>query len=187
MSDIFRGLEKASIIRIILFVCLIGWAMFCFLAYMKDLNNGSDLTNNYVNTSDIDNVNIDGSDFTLAFRLMGAAANGLITFVYCIVILLLVVIETIFVFIPVMLLRFIGLRKKYIDTVNEDEYKITKYIYLFAIGLSVILGLIVANFAAIIPMILLDAAWILLLLIYVLGLKNTLKTKELINNQGEKL
>ena len=36
MPDIFRGLEKASIIRIILFVCLIGWAMFCFLAYMKD-------------------------------------------------------------------------------------------------------------------------------------------------------
>ena len=187
MLEDFRGLSKASKIRIILFICLIAWAMFCFLAYMQDLNNGSGLTDNYINPSSVDNVYVDGGDFTWAVRLMGMAANGMITFVYFVLLIILIVVETILVTVPVMLLRFIGLRKKYIDTVSEEEYKLTKYIYLFAIGLSVILGLIIARFMAIIPMFLLDGAWILLLLIYVLGLKNALKSKELINDQGEKL
>ena len=185
MLDMIRGLSKASKIRTILFILVVIWAMYCFLAYSVDVRNGAGLSDQYIDVTEIKDINVDGSDFTWLGVLLGAGVNGMLTFAICIILLFIVVAEAIFVLIPVLLLRFIGLRKKWVDTVSIDEYKIAKYIYVFAIGLSVFLGLIVTKFQAIIPMMILDAVWILLMLIYVLGLKNTLKMKELLGGKNE--
>ncbi len=77
------------------------------------------------------------------------------------------VLETVATIVPMILLRLIGLNKKYI--VTEDEYTLTKSIYLIAIGLGLVLSLCFTRFTGIIPAILFTLVWSLTALIYVLG------------------
>ena len=130
MSDSFKELTKASRIRIVLFICLILWALYCFIAYSIDLNGSGNLSDMYINTSDIKDVYVDGSDFTWAMRLWGIGLNGMISVVFFFLTIVLILAEAVFVLIPTLLLRSIGLNKKLIFTVSEDELKITKTIYL---------------------------------------------------------
>ena len=53
--------------------------------------------------------------------------------------------------------------------VTEDEYTLTKSIYLIAIGLGLVLSLCFTRFTGIIPAILFTLVWSLTALIYVLG------------------
>ena len=81
--------------------------------------------------------------------------------------LVFMVLETVATVIPMILLRLIGLKKKYV--VTEDEYIITKKIYIVAIGLGLVLSLCFTRFTGIIPAILFTLVWSLVALIYVLG------------------
>ena len=137
----------------------------------------------YINTSDIKDVYVDGSDFTWAMRLWGIGLNGMISVVFFFLTIVLILAEAVFVLIPTLLLRSIGLNKKLIFTVSEDELKITKTIYLASIVISLILGFAITGFIAIIPKIFLDITWILVSLIYVSGLKHALDKKNLIKLQ----
>ena len=183
MSDSFKELTKASRIRIVLFICLILWALYCFIAYSIDLNGSGNLSDMYINTSDIKDVYVDGSDFTWAMRLWGIGLNGMISVVFFFLTIVLILAEAVFVLIPTLLLRSIGLNKKLIFTVSEDELKITKTIYLASIVISLILAFAITGFIAIIPKIFLDITWILVSLIYVSGLKHALDKKNLIKVQ----
>ena len=183
MSVSFNSLHTASKIRIVLFICLLIWAAYCFIAYSTDLSNGGQLSDNYINTSDINDIYVDGSDLTWAMRLMGIGLNGMISVVIFILIIVLMLAEAVFVLIPTLLLRFIGLNKKLILTVSEDEFKITKTVFLLAICISLILGFAITGFIAIIPKLILCITWILIALIYVSGLKHCIDQKELIRLQ----
>ena len=183
MSDSFKELTKASRIRIVLFICLILWALYCFIAYSIDLNGSGNLSDMYINTSDIKDVYVDGSDFTWAMRLWGIGLNGMISVVFFFLTIVLILAEAVFVLIPTLLLRSIGLNKKLIFTVSEDELKITKTIYLASIVISLILAFAITGFIAIIPKIFLDITWILVSLIYVSGLKHAVDKKNLIKLQ----
>ena len=183
MSGSFKNLNKASKIRIVLFICLILWALYCFIAYSINLNGSGSLSDMYINTSDIKDVHVDGSDFTWAMRLWGIGLNGMISVVFFFLTIVLIFAEAVFVLIPTLLLRFIGLNKKLIFTVSEDELKITKTIYLASIVISLILGFAITGFIAIIPKIFLDITWILVSLIYVSGLKYAVDKKNLIKLQ----
>ena len=120
-----------------------------------------------VDVSDIDNVYLDGSDVTWGVRLLGWATNGAIMIVLVILLFIFMVLETVATIVPMILLRLIGLNKKYI--VTEDEYTLTKSIYLIAIGLGLVLSLCFTRFTGIIPAILFTLVWSLTALIYVLG------------------
>ena len=183
MSDSFKELTKASRIRIVLFICLILWALYCFIAYSIDLNGSGNLSDMYINTSDIKDVYVDGSDFTWAMRLWGIGLNGMISVVFFFLTIVLILAEAVFVLIPTLLLRSIGLNKKLIFTVSEDELKITKTIYLASIVISLILAFAITGFIAIIPKLFLDITWILVSLIYVSGLKHAVDKKNLIKLQ----
>lgn len=183
MSGSFKNLNKASKIRIVLYICLILWALYCFIAYSINLNGSGSLSDMYINTSDIKDVYVDGSDFTWAMRLWGIGLNGMISVVFFFLTIVLILAEAVFVLIPTLLLRFIGLNKKLIFTVSEDELKITKTIYLASIVISLILGFAITGFIAIIPKIFLDITWILVSLIYVSGLKHAVDKKNLIKLQ----
>ena len=137
----------------------------------------------YINTSDIKDVYVDGSDFTWAMRLWGIGLNGMISVVFFFLTIVLILAEAVFVLIPTLLLRSIGLNKKLIFTVSEDELKITKTIYLASIVISLILAFAITGFIAIIPKIFLDITWILVSLIYVSGLKYAVDKKNLIKLQ----
>ena len=183
MSFSFKNLTTPSKIRIVLFICLLIWAVYCFIAYSTDLNNGGKLSDIYINTSDINDIYVDGSDLTWAMRLMGIGLNGMITVMVFFILLFLMVAETLLVLVPTLLLRIIGLNKKLILTVSKDEFKITKTIFLLAICISLILEFAITGFIAIIPKLILCVTWILLCLIYVNGLKHSVEKKELIELQ----
>ena len=183
MSDSFKELTKASRIRIVLFICLILWALYCFIAYSINLNGSGSLSDMYINTSDIKDVYVDGSDFTWAMRLLGIGLNGMISVVLFFLTIVLILAEAVFVLVPTLLLRSIGLNKKLIFTVSEDELKITKTIYLASIVISLILAFAITGFIAIIPKLFLDITWILVSLIYVSGLKHAVDKKNLIKLQ----
>ena len=171
MIDYFMRLDKAGKIRLILFVCVLIWCIYWGAGFSYEITRGGGLNKgllgNMVNTSDIDDIYVDGSDFTWAVRLMGYAANGAILVVFVILMILFMVLITVATIIPIVLLRLLGLNKKY--AVTEEEYKLTKYIYLTAIGLSLVISLILTRFTGIIPAVLFTLAWSLVALIYVLG------------------
>ena len=171
MSESFKNLDKAGKIRLILFVCIIIWCLYWGIGFSYEISRGGGLTNglsdNMVDVSNIDDVYVDGSDVTMGVRLLGLAANGAIIVVIVIFMLLFMVIETVATIVPMVLLRIIGLNKKYI--VTEDEYIITKRIYIIAIGLGLVLSLCITRFTGIIPAILFTLVWSLVALIYVLG------------------
>lgn len=171
MIDYFMGLDKAGKIRLLLFVIVLIWCVYWGAGFSYEISRGGGafhgLSGSMVDTSDIDDVYIDGSDFTWGVRLLGHAANGAILIVIVLLMLLFMVLVAVATVIPVALLRIFGLKKKYV--VTEEEYKLTKYIYLTAIGLSLVLSLILTRFTSIIPSILFTLTWSLVMLIYVLG------------------
>ena len=171
MIDSFKNLDKAGKIRLILFVCILIWCLYWGVGFSYEISRGGGLTNglssNMVDVSDINDIYVDGSDVTLGVRLLGLAANGAIIVAIVILMLVFMVLETVATVIPMILLRLIGLKKKYV--VTEDEYIITKKIYIVAIGLGLVLSLCFTRFTGIIPAILFTLVWSLVALIYVLG------------------
>ncbi len=171
MIDSFKNLDKAGKIRLILFVSVLIWCLYWGVGFSYEISQGGGSTNslssNMVDVSDIDDVYLDGSDVTWGVRLLGWATNGAIMIVLVILMLLFMVLETVATIVPMILLRLIGLNKKYI--VTEDEYTLTKSIYLIAIGLGLVLSLCFTRFTGIIPAILFTLVWSLTALIYVLG------------------
>ena len=171
MIESFKNLDKAGKIRLIIFVCILIWCLYWGIGFSYEISRGGGLTNglssNMVDVSNIDDVYIDGSDVTMGVRLLGLAANGAIMIVIVLLMLLFMVLETVATIIPMVLLRLIGLNKKYV--VTEDEYIITKRIYLISIGLGLVLSLIFTRFTGIIPAVLFTLVWSLAALIYVLG------------------
>lgn len=171
MIDSFKNLDKTGKIRLIIFVCILIWCIYWSAGFSYEISRGGGLfgghTSNFIDISDIDDVYVDGSDVTPAVRLMGLAANGAILLLMIVLLLIFSVLETVATAVPMILLRLIGLSKKYV--VTEEEYKITKGIYLISIGISFVLSLIFTGFTAIIPAIVFSLVWSLVALIYVLG------------------
>lgn len=114
-----------------------------------------------VDTSDINDIIIDGSDFTPVFKLLGGGFNGIllviITGVYAVIILIVGLI----LLIP---FRLIGLNKK--RCIEKLEYKIVKCAYVIILTLSFLIGGILTRFSFLILLFLLNAIWGLLVLTF---------------------
>ena len=186
MIERIKGLNKGGKIRLCVFMALLLWCIYLGAGYSYSLEGEASLsqhmTNMMVDTDDIDNVNIDGSDFTPIFRLLGYGANGLLALTYFLFIILFVFIIVVLSIIPTLVLRFVGLRKRYI--VTEDEYNFTKYLYFIAMGISLVISLILTRFVGIIPCLLFNAAWALILCIYICEVKARCKLYALSLQQG---
>lgn len=171
MLDRIQGLEKVAKIRLIIFIALLIYCTYLGAGYSYELEGrdsiSSHVHNSMVDTSDIDDVYIDGSDFTPVVRLLGYGVNGFLSLVYFLAMLGIMILIVVLSLVPTLLLRFVGIRKRHI--VTEDEYKFTKYLYFIGIGISLVLSLILTRFVGIVPCILFNAAWALIVLIYVLG------------------
>ena len=117
----------------------------------------------------VDNINIDGSDFTPLANLTVAGVNGLTIFL---VIGSAVLFATIFILIFAILLRVTTIRKQ--DIVTESEIIFTKW--LISSVLAFIVGILSANIKLIGCVI--GLSWqqpLFMMLIYYLPLKNRFK------------
>ena len=167
MLDRIQGLEKVVKIRLIIFIVLLIYCTYLGAGYSYELEGRDSISSHVHNSSDIDDVYIDGSDFTPVVRLLGYGVNGFLSLVYFLAMLGIMILIVVLSLVPTLLLRFVGIRKRHI--VTEDEYKFTKYLYFIGIGISLVFSLILTRFVGIVPCILFNAAWALIVLIYVLG------------------
>lgn len=186
MVDRIRHLNKDAKIRLCVFMALMIWCIYLGAGYSYEMEGrdsfSKHISESTVDIDEIDDVYVDGSDFTPVMRLLGTGANGLLAFLYIFMEIVIMLVIAVMSLIPTLVLRFVGLRKKY--KVTEDEYKFTKYIYLIAIGISLLLSFILTKFVGIIPCILYTAGWSLVLLVYVLGSKNRYKLYMLAEQRG---
>ena len=186
MIERIKGLNKGGKIRLCFFMALLLWCIYLGAGFSSSLEGQDSLSqyvkNRMVDTDDINNVSIDGSDFTPIFRLLGYGANGALALLYFFFIILFVLIIVVLSIIPTLVLRYAGLRKKYI--VTEDEYNFTKYLYFIAIGISLVISLILTRFVGIIPCLLFNAAWALILRIYISEVKARCRLYALSLQQG---
>ena len=164
-----NNLDKNAWIRIIVFALILIWCSYISIAYSLEANptGGFD---NYIDTSDINDVIIDGADFTMGFRLLGHTLNGFLYFTMLILILVCLLVEAVLCVIPTLLIRFIGIKKT--STITPEEYKITKILYFSVIAAAFVIGLILTRFVGILITLLYTAEWAGILLIYLLALRS---------------
>ena len=173
MIERIKGLNKDGKIRLGFFIVLLLWCIYLGAGYSYSLEGQDSMSqhviNSMVNTDEINNVSIDGSDFTPIMRLLGFGANGLLTLQYLVFAIIFVIVIVVLSIIPTLVLTFVGLRKT--NVVTEDEYIFTKYLYFIAMGTSLVISLILTRLVGIVPCLLFNAAWALVLCIYIYGVK----------------
>ena len=172
MIDKYKGLDKSARIRLALFVITLLWCTF-LAVYLSVVVSHDNPIYDPLDTKNVGDVTIDGADFSPFIILMGYSINGIMSVVALILIIIYLLVETVMTIIPVIILRLIGLRKRY--AYNDDEYVLVKSLYVFNIGLSFILSFLFTRFVGIIPVILFNIDWILIILIYVTCLKKRCK------------
>lgn len=119
----------------------------------------------------VDNINIDGSDFTPLANLAVAGANGAMIFL---TIGLSVLFATIFILIFAILLRVTTIRKK--DIVTESEVVFTKWLIMVSSVVAFIVGILSTNIK--LTGYVIGLSWqqpLFMMLIYYLPLKNRFK------------
>lgn len=144
--------------------------MYLSIGFAYELGGRGRISPGFVDTGEINDIYVDGSDVSWAVKLMGYGVNGMLAILYIFLLSVYLGLEAVTVLIPVLILRSVGLRKKY--EICENEYRITKYIYFTAIGMCLILGLIILRFVGIIPLVFYTLVWALIILIYIRGLKS---------------
>lgn len=159
---------KKELVRRVLLVAasILNWRFSVgYIRYIYDIMSGENLIE-YV-----DNINIDGSDFTPLANLAIEGVNGLMVFLS---IGLAVLFATIFILIFAILLRVTTIRKK--DTVTESEVVFTKWFIMVSSVLAFIAGILSTNVKLIGYVI--GLSWqqpLFMMLIYYLPLKNRFK------------
>jgi len=134
----------------------VGYAYEIFVSSVKEY---------FIDTNNINDINIDGADFTMIFRLMGAGLNSILSLflygIYAVVVFL----ASLILVIP---FRLIGLRKS--TELTALEISITKWVFIVGIILSLIVGVIITRCTVLIPLLIYTAIWALIVFfIYVLS------------------
>ena len=159
---------KSGIIRLIFLILItilcasvaIYWAVM-----LSDSSSG--LIESYRTFSDID-YKKSAVHFFMWF--IGTGIDTVVIAVLAVASLAVLAIESMISVVPILLLRFIGLRTK--TTVSNKEYSISKWIHIGAFVIAVLTGLILTEFKGIVWIVLFNLVWAFFMLIYSSGLKS---------------
>ena len=159
---------KSGIARLIFLVLIIAlcasYAVY-FAVTLSDHSSG--LLESFHTFSDIDYKK---SSVHFLMWLFGTGIDAVVIYVLAIVSLVILAAESVISVVPVLLLRFIGLRAK--TKVSQKEYSITKWIHIGAFVIAVLTGLILTEFKGIVWIVLFNLVWAFFLLIYSSCLKS---------------
>ena len=167
--DKIRGLDKPAKIRLCVMAAIIVWCLYLSIGYSYELTNVDNLGNSFLDLSEIGEVSIDGSDFTLLFKALAGTANIAILFMIVFVYVLYMGIIVVASLVPILIFRSAGLKKD--CTVKSDEYYVSRTVYYVSIVISVAGGFIITEFGGILSSLLFTGAWALMMLIYIISLK----------------
>lgn len=158
-------MTKTAKARIIIFIIILLVLSYFSVGYTYEVFNVS-VENYFIDADNINNINIDGADFTPMFRIMGYGMNTFLGFLMYGLFAVIIGIVSIIFIIP---FRFIGLRKQTKITILEK--KITLWSFGGIVLLSVCLALILTKGTVIIPLLFYTAIWALpMFFIYVLAI-----------------
>ncbi|MGN0661440.1 MAG: hypothetical protein ACI4JX_06930 [Oscillospiraceae bacterium] len=120
----------------------------------------------------INNMNIDGSDFTPVFKLLGFGMNSFVLFISIGLYALIILAASLILLIPFAL---IGLNKK--RQAEPKEYTIIKCVFIAVLALSILTGGILTRFILILPLILFNAVWAVSVLLFcIVPLRNKIRS-----------
>ena len=160
-------MRKDLVRRVLLVaVSILNWIF--SIGYIREIYNAM-LGENLIEY--VDNINIDGSDFTPLANLAVAGANGVVIFL---TIGLSVLFATIFILFFAILLRVTTIRKK--DIVTESEVVFTKWLIVVSSVVAFIVGILSTNIK--LTGYVIGLSWqqpLFMMLIYYLPLKNRFK------------
>ena len=123
------------------------------LLYCIGINEG------LISVGEINDINIDGSDFTVLFKIIGHITNIFIVIIVFGVCGVVIGIKSLLLILP---LRLIGLRNK--PQLTMQEKNITKRCFLGVLSLSVITGLVLTGCTMIIPFTYYTLIWTIVVL-----------------------
>lgn len=169
MMEKFKRLDKSAKIRLFVFLLLLGWSLYLGIGFAAEANLGK-MSTSFVDTSEVKDISIDGSDFTWAVLLMGYGVNGLLSLLFLVLTVIYALAEAVLTLIPALMLRFIGVKET--AQLSKEEYTITKYMYRGALVISLVGGLIASRLTGIVFVLLYTGIWALTALIYVERIKS---------------
>ena len=159
-------MDRTGRIRTVVFAVILLILAFFAVGYVRELY-ASGFSGRIINTEEINEINIDGSDFGWLFRLLGHGVNGLISFVVYGVYAVIVLIVSLVLVIP---FRLIVVRRS--TVISSEERRLTKIIFGAVVGVSLLLGLILTKGSCIAALIFYTAIWALIVLcVYILTTK----------------
>ena len=153
---------KSGIVRLIFLVLIIAVCASFAVFYAVTLSDhSSGLLESFHTFSDIDYKK---SSVHFLMWLFGTGIDAVVIYVLAIVSLVILAAESVISIVPILLLRFIGLRAK--TKVSPKEYSISKWIHIGAFVIAVLTGLILTEFKGIVWIVLFNLVWALFMLIY---------------------
>lgn len=157
-------MNKTEKIRIAVFIIILVVLSYFSVGYTYEIFS-MNIDNYFIDTGNINDVNIDGSDVTPIFHLMGYGMNTFVGFLMYGIYAIIIGIVSLVLIIP---FRLIGLKKYTKLTVYE--MKITKWCFVGVTILSIMIGLMITRCTLIIPLLTYTAIWtIIVFFIYVLS------------------
>lgn len=163
--------KRAALLRLGFFMLiLLGCAVLSIL-FSNELKTGTGkLSSRFIDVGTL-NEEADASPaFSLSRLLIGHSADMLTKLLICISIFIYGVAMFIISFVSTAILSLCGVRKQ--SHVATFEFQITRVIYYAVIILALLIALILTNFTGVLTVFFLTAIWALVLLVYVLPLRD---------------
>ena len=176
IAEKIKCLDTPARVRLVFLALILVWCTYLSAGYAYEFSVPDNMKGAFLDVSDSKDVYVDGSDVTFAVVMLGMAGNLMLGVLFLIVFIIYFGIIFFASLIPVLLLRFVGLRKKY--TVDEDEAYLARLMYFIFIGLSLVIGLILTRFTSVLPLVVYTAEWALVMLIYILGIRKRARENE---------
>lgn len=145
-----EGKIRTAIIITVLIILAYLATGYTYELYRLDIDSAA------VDTAAINRVNIDGSDFTPIFKLLGYGVNGFVWIIASMSFTVIILIASLILLIPI---RVIGLNRK--RKVDALEPKIVNISFIIIAILSLITGGILSRMLLILPLIVYNAVWML--------------------------
>ena len=155
MKEKWLQIDRAGKIRLVILALISLWCAYCVIAYCHEIYNLG-FNGTVIDTGNIGPINIDGSDFTVIFKLLGTGANTLVVLsvfgIYSVVIVILCLI-------PIFLFWLIAIRK--LTTVSAQEAELAQYTIGLGGVISFLGGILITMFRSRFPAVWLSLIWIL--------------------------
>lgn len=128
-------------IRLIFIACGLLVLVYFAAGYSIEIGKTfASLSDQKIDVSQVDNIMIDGSDFSPFMKLLGLGTNGLLSGVGMVVAVCETVVSVIVSAVLAVILRFAVYRKQ--TAIEPEEYKKANYLFCGAMIVSLLIGLI---------------------------------------------